>query len=141
MRSLLLFGVAGVLGLVVDAAVLYALAPWLGWYGARALSFWAAASATWAFNRRLTFSDAAAPASRGGVARQYLHYLAAMLVGGAVNYGVYALALARVPMPWFSPGLKPLVCVALGSLAGMGVNYASSRWLIFRRAPRHGHGG
>ena len=140
MRSLLLFGVAGVLGLVVDAAVLYALAPWLGWYAARVASFWAAASATWAFNRRLTFSDAPAPATRRGVLRQYAHYLAAMLAGGAVNYAVYALTLARVPMPGINPGLKPLACVALGSLAGMVVNYASSRWLIFRRAPDEGRG-
>ena len=44
------FGIAGVLGFVVDAGALYLLAPFLGWYGARVLSFWAAATATWLFN-------------------------------------------------------------------------------------------
>ena len=121
------FGVSGVLGFAVDAGVLYLLAPWLGWYGARVLSFWAAATATWLFNRRFTFADGAA---RGGTAlwREYGTYLVAMLGGAAVNYGVYALTLHLLaPAPWV-----PLLGVALGSVAGMGLNFASARWLIFR---------
>ncbi|MDA7418371.1 GtrA family protein [Xenophilus arseniciresistens] len=122
------FGVAGVLGFVVDAGVLYLLAPWLGWYGARVLSFWAAATATWLFNRRYTFADGAA---RGGAAlwREYGGYLLAMLGGAAVNYGCYALALQLLP----PAGWVPLLGVAVGSLAGMGINFLSARWLIFRR--------
>ncbi len=121
------FGIAGVLGFVVDAGVLYLLAPWLGWYGARVLSFWAAATATWLFNRRYTFADGAA---RGGSAlwREYGTYLVAMLGGAAVNYAAYALTLHFMPpAAWV-----PLLGVAIGSIAGMGVNFVSARWFIFR---------
>ena len=122
------FGVSGVLGFGVDAGVLYLLAPWLGWYGARVLSFWAAATATWLFNRHFTFADGAA---RGGMAlwREYGSYLVAMLGGAAVNYGVYALTLHLLPpAPWV-----PLLGVALGSCAGMVVNFAAARQVVFRR--------
>lgn len=121
------FGIAGVLGFVVDAGVLYLLAPWLGWYGARVLSFWAAATATWLFNRHYTFADGAA---RGGSAlwREYGTYLVAMLGGAAVNYAAYALTLHFMPpAAWV-----PLLGVAIGSIAGMGVNFVSARWFIFR---------
>lgn len=126
------FGLAGVLGLLVDAALLYLLAPFLGWYGARLMSFWAAASATWAVNRRYTFADGAAPVGPA-LLREYGSYLLAMLGGAAVNYGVYALTLqllgeqAFVPLVWV-----PLIGVAAGSLAGMGINFYAARRLIFR---------
>ena len=54
-REFLLFAAVGVVGFGVDVAVLYLVAPLLGWYGARVLSFIAAATATWALNRRYTF--------------------------------------------------------------------------------------
>ncbi len=123
-RELLSFAAVGVVGLAVDVAVLYALAPGLGWYGARVVSFWAAASATWALNRRFTFAHRA----RGGsVAREYLAYLATMLGGGGVNYGAYALTLYLLHGP-----LAAALGVALGSLAGMGVNFLAARYLVFR---------
>lgn len=127
-QRLLRFGLAGVLGFAVDAGVLYLLAPWLGWYAARLASFWAAASATWLFNRRYTFADGAA-ARGAGRAREYARYLLAMLGGAAVNYGLYVLTLRSLPpAAWV-----PLAGVALGSIGGLGVNFASARWLIFRR--------
>jgi len=122
-RRLVLFAVAGVLGLIVDVGVLYLLAPWLGWYAARVLSFLAAATATWAFNRRFTFA-AGRPAS---LWREYASYVAAMLGGAAVNYAVYVLTLHSVDGPWAAA-----LGVALGSLGGMVVNYLSARHLVFR---------
>jgi len=127
-RRLLLFAVAGAVGFVVDAGVLYALAPWLGWYAARVLSFLAAASVTWLFNRRYTFAAARPPS----LWREYLAYLGAMLGGAAVNYAIYALTLHLAHGPWAA-----LLGVALGSLGGMAVNYLSARHLVFRpRGPR-----
>ena len=122
-RALLLFGVAGVVGLVVDVSVLYALAPWLGWYAARVVSFVAAASATWALNRRYAFSD---QASAQSVVAQYFAYLFAMLGGAALNYGVYALTLHWLPLSGAAA-----IGVALGSLAGLSANFLSARHLIF----------
>ena len=55
-REFLSFAVVGTIGFVVDLGVLYVVAPTLGWYGGRVLSFLAAASVTWALNRRFTFA-------------------------------------------------------------------------------------
>jgi len=123
-RALLLFGIVGVIGFIVDVSVLYALAPWLGWYGARVVSFVAAASATWALNRRYTFSG---QASSQSVVAQYFAYLFAMLGGAALNYGVYALTLH-----WFPVSGGAAIGVAAGSVAGLAVNFLSARYLIFR---------
>lgn len=120
------FAVSGVLGLVVDTAVLYGLmALGLGFEVARVLSFLAAATFTWAFNRRLTF-DAAA--RRPPNWREWLHYLAAMAVGGVVNYcvslGAYHLSdVVRA---------HPVLALALGAAAGMVLNFLSARHLVFR---------
>ncbi len=124
-RELGLFAVAGVLGFLVDVGVLYLLAPWLGWYVARVLSFLAAATVTWLFNRRYTF---AARAGGQPLLREYLSYLLAMLGGAAVNYGVYVLVLQWVP----GRGAAALG-VALGSCAGMVVNFVSARQIVFRK--------
>jgi putative flippase GtrA len=142
-RQFLLFCVAGVLGLVVDTAVLYATAPWLGWYGARLLSFWCAASTTWAFNRRFTFvtpnreSLTAAETTSQELA-QYLRYLASMLLGGAVNYAIYVATLKGFGLnantAWMGIELSPwlgMIGVALGSIGGLLFNFASARYFVF----------
>lgn len=126
-RRFLLFGFAGAIGFVVDVAVLYALAPLLGWYAGRVASFLAAASATWQLNRRLAFADADAASRRGW--RQYLRYLASMLGGAAVNYAVYAATLHFAAIPHAAA-----LGVALGSVAGLAVNFLTARFLIFSRA-------
>ncbi|MGJ7568677.1 GtrA family protein [Variovorax sp. GB1R11] len=125
-REFLSFAVGGVIGLVVDVVVLYLLAPLLGWYGARVVSFLAAATTTWVFNRRYTF---AASASAGGVSlwREYLAYLATMAGGAVLNYGAYVLVLHWVEGRWAAA-----LGVAVGSLAGMSVNFLSARYLVFR---------
>ncbi|RYF40540.1 MAG: GtrA family protein, partial [Comamonadaceae bacterium] len=105
-------------------AVLYAVAPGLGWLGGRVVSFLAAASATWLLNRRFTF---AASPSDGGLGAEYLRYLSAMVCGAAINYLVYAAVL------WWTPE-KPYTAaigVALGSIAGLAVNFATARRLVF----------
>jgi putative flippase GtrA len=126
-REFLFFAAAGVTGLGVDVGVLYLAAPWLGWYLARVLSFVAAATATWALNRRYTFA-----ARHSGVSRlcEYLGYLLTMLGGAVVNYGVYVLVLHALAGPWV-----PAAGVALGSVAGLALNFLSARYLIFK-SPR-----
>jgi len=124
------FGVAGVLGLLVDMGVLWLATPWLGLYGGRVLSFLCAATSTWAVNRRQTF----APTGRQGktLAAEYLAYLGTMGVGGAINYSAYVAFVHHFPdLPGFA-----MWGVAVGSLAGLGFNFASARFLIFRTRPR-----
>ncbi len=125
-REFLSFAVVGVAGLVVDVVVLYLLAPLLGWYAARVVSFLAAATTTWACNRRYTFAASAA-AAKASVWREYLAYLATMAGGAVLNYGAYVLTLHWVEGRWAAA-----LGVAVGSLAGMGVNFLLARYLVFR---------
>jgi len=128
-REFLLFAVAGVVGFVVDAGVLYLAAPHLGWYGARVLSFLAAATATWAMNRLLAFRARRSDAS---LVREYLGYLTTMLGGALVNYAAYVAVLHAASGSW-----APLLGVAVGSGAGVVVNFLAARHLVFkgRRRP------
>lgn len=129
MRSLSLqfgrFAVAGVAGLVVDVAVLYlALALGLGAYAGRAVSFLSAVWTTWRINRRFAFGHV----EHGSAWRQWLIYLGANLGGGALNYATYSLVMSiAAPRPWL-----PLAAVAAGSVAGMFLNFASARLVVFR---------
>ena len=125
LRTFLRFCAVGVAGLLVDTAVLYATAPLLGWYGARVLSFLAAATATWWLNRLYTFA-AAGPMRPSAVLRQYLRYLQAMMLGGLVNYLVYAATILFIKAPG-----APMLGVALGSCAGLFFNFLSARHFVF----------
>ena len=129
-RQFLTFCAIGTLGFLVDLAVLYALAPLLGWMGGRVASFLAAATLTWWFNRRFTFGAGAAP-HKGSTASQLARYLLLMLGGAAVNYGAYAATLLMVEHPH-----APALGVAIGSIAGLGINFLSARFLVFRRAAK-----
>lgn len=126
MKRLLRFGLAGTIGFAVDSLVLQLLIGPCGLnpYVARVPSFLAAATSTWMINRNWAFADR----RNHGRLREWLRYLLAMLGGGAINYGSYALLIATVPLvrSW------PVLGVAAGSLAGMCVNYLSSHWWIFR---------
>ena len=134
--ALLRFGLVGVGGLLVDLAVLYVAAPNLGWYGARVLSFWAAATATWWFNRHYTFASATAAAtaaeSVASVGRQYLRYLLSMMLGGSVNYLTYATVIV-----WWTGPAAPAVGVALGSCAGLVFNFVAAKYFIFRQPAKN----
>lgn len=131
MQALLLqflrFGVVGTLGFLLDYAVLSAaVALGSGPYWGRVLSYLVAATGVYALNRAWTFRD-----RRGGgagVGRQWGLYLALNLVGFAVNYGTYAAITA-----WTEIGAQHLVIgVAAGSIAGMFINFALNRQLVFR---------
>lgn len=117
------FAMIGALGFVVDVAVLYgALALGAGWIAGRALSFLAAASFTWAVNRRYTFT---ATSARW---REWGRYMASMAGGMLVNFLAYALVLWLLPAAWWTPGLA----VACGSAAALGVNFISAKLFVFQ---------
>ena len=128
MRQLLRFGVVGVLGLLVDVAVLY-LGLWLGlgYYAGRMLSFLCAVWVTWRCNRRYTFIRAHGAGSPSPW-REWCRYLAAMALGGGVNFAAYSAALLVLP-----PGAwLGAAAVAIGSLAGMSVNFISAKFFVFK---------
>jgi len=122
------FAAVGVAGFLVDVCVLYAVAGFAGWYAGRIISFLAAASSTWWLNRRFTFAGTnrdGAPSSTSAL-REYLKYLLTMLGGAAVNYLAYALTLKWVHLP-----MAPALGVALGSIAGLLVNFLLARHVVF----------
>lgn len=135
LRTLVWFGLTGVLGFLVDAGVLHLLVS--GWkinlFVARACSFTCAATTTWMMNRAVTFSAQRLPPRR--LLAEWAAYLVASLGGGCVNYLVFVLAVRLSPM------LRqiPTIAVGLGTLAGMAFNFLMYVRYVFRtpasRAP------
>jgi len=125
-RPFIVFTMVGAGGFFVDVAVLYIVLPVTGPYLGRVFSFWAAASATWWFNRRFTFR-VSSTISGMAMAKEYVRYLVLMIWGGIVNYGVYVFVLRLIEEPW-----APFLGVAAGSGAGLVVNYLNARYFVFR---------
>jgi putative flippase GtrA len=119
------FGIAGIIGFVVDVAVLYlAMAAGANFYLGRGISFLCAVFATWQVNRNFAFNTAGSLSAW----QEWWRYLLAMLGGGIVNYVCSAVAVSLLP-----PGpLVPMLGVAIGSIAGMSINFVSSKLFVFR---------
>lgn len=127
------FGVVGTLGFLVDAGVLLAaialgLGPWVG----RLVSFLAAATVTYSLNRAWTFRRRTGGA--GASAGQWARFVVVNLGGFAANYGTYAVLLATSA----TVATWPVLGVAAGSIAGLGVNFGLSRRFVFAAKPRAG---
>lgn len=128
-RQLPRFAVAGAIGFVVDAGLLYAaLLAGLDYYTGRLVSFCAAVITTWLINRSWTFGVRGTPPTVAEFAR----YFSAMALGGAVNYATYAVIVAAAP----AAAWLPLVAVAAGSIAGLSVNFATARNWVFNPGAR-----
>lgn len=95
-------------------------------YAARIVSFLAAASGTWLMNRHYVFAVLHKPTHA-----EWLRYVGLMVLGALVNYGAYALCIAFLVFARAQPWLG----VTVGSIAGLGVNFTTSR-LLFRQAKR-----
>jgi dolichol-phosphate mannosyltransferase len=123
--NLVQFAAVGATGTLVNLLVLTALArrgapDWSAIVGGIGVSF---LSNFW-LNRRFTFSDA----RRQSALVQLLGFAAASALGLLTN---------TVASLWFRrefPALPIQVAAAAGVAAGMGFNYLTSRYLVFRRA-------
>lgn len=125
LQETVLFGVIGTAGFIVDTAVLYLLKDTLGPLAARVPSFLAAVLTTWWLNRRVTFAHRPSGLKK---TQEFQRYLTIMLVGGAINYVVYAVLLSSFE----TVRTHPVVGVAAGSIAGMMANLLAARCLLFR---------
>lgn len=126
-REMAWFAISGVIGLLVDVAVLYALKGMFGPYLARLLSFFAAVVATWLVNRSVTFKSRPSGMS---LFAEFSKYFMLMIGGGLANYVVFALMVFQFD----SVREQPFWGVAAGSMVGMVFNFLSSRKMVFRKA-------
>ena len=126
MRELMLFCVGGVIGFLIDAGIVQFLVSAFDWnpYGARLVSFAAAATGTWLFNRHFTFHAI----RRYGRVGEWARYMLAMSAGFVVNYAVYSILVFHIPLLQ----QLPFIGVAAGSVAGLSVNFLSSKFWIYR---------
>lgn len=127
-RQFISFGIVGVAGFVVDSGVLYgALAVGLGLYVGRIVSYLSAATSTWILNRRYTFAGA----SGGSLLGQWARFVLSQLSGATVNLCTYGALV------WYSPlvARMPVIGVALGSVAGLLVNFMAARAYAFKVRP------
>jgi len=126
LKKFILFGLAGGAGFVVDTAVLYALKGALGLYGARVVSFICAVLTTWLINRVLAFKGQSAGVP---IWREFLTYLGAMILGGLVNYAIYAALVATIPFV----AANPVIGIGAGVIGGMFVNFMLADRLVFKQ--------
>ena len=125
--SVLRFAVIGALGMPVDWAVLQLMVHWgTGPYLGRVLSWFCAATFTWAGNRYFTFAASRAR-SLAGTVKEWLRFLAANAVGGLVNVGLYSVLVRFAPPP-FNNLTVALVC---GVLLGLAFNFTLSKRVVF----------
>lgn len=118
------FGCVGLCGFAADTATVYGLRMWLGLYAAGAVAYFIAATVTWALNRVWTFRG------RGGgpMHRQWGLFLAVNLAGFALNRGTYFASIATLE----TARAYPVIAIFAGACAGMFVNFALARAVVFR---------
>jgi len=122
------FGLVGLAGFIVDASILILSASVLGLYWGRVFSFLIAATVTWFLNRNFTFiQPSTASLESSKIVQEYFSYLVLMLWGAAVNYLAYVIVLRSL-----TSTVAPLLGVAIGSAAGMVVNFFSARRILVR---------
>jgi putative flippase GtrA len=127
MRRFSRFIIVGSIGFLVDAGVLWLAIHWAGQglYSGRAISFLTAATATWYLNRVITYRDREAV---GRLSRQWVSYLAVSCLGAMVNYATYCGAVIAMPYA----ARHPTLGVAVGSIAGLLVNFTLYTTIVFR---------
>ena len=129
-RRFLLFLCVGAAGFVVNAAALWVglHALRLNAYVAGLCSFLVAVTFTWWGNRTFTFRERAAR-GRNSILAEWAGFVAANGVGFALNYTAYATMIAVAP----PPANNPFLALAVGTIAGLALNFLLSSRLVFRR--------
>ncbi len=119
------FGAVGTVGFIVDATTLYFFVYFLdlNLYIGRIFSYGCAVSVTWLLNRHYTFRS-----SNKEKYREWASFALVNVGGGLLNYATYSLLVAQ--SVFFQE--YPVFAVAIGSLAGMLVNFHFSRKIVFR---------
>jgi putative flippase GtrA len=124
------FAAVGLVGYVVDAAITYAGAKYLGLSPelARPPGFIVATVVNFLLNRAITFRHSDAP-----FVRAFVRYWAVASAGLAVNYAVYSACVLLAPRLGVvvTPAILPLF-VAAGSGVAMVLTFLGFRFFAFR---------
>lgn len=129
-NSFIRFSLVGLIGFVVDAGLLWLLQGFLGPYVGRLISFAAAVLSTWVLNRSFTFANRQSGLS---LRQEFARYFSTMIVGGGVNYTLYAALIYFVDII----AQQPILGVAAGTLAGLTINFTLSRRWVFSKDKKH----
>jgi len=124
MKRFLKFCVVGGGGFVVDSAVYLGASLAAGPLASRFTSFTAAVVFTYVFNRWFTFEN-----PRKASVAEFTKYYASMVLGGAVNIGIFYAAVTLSSLV----AKFPVAGIALGSVAGLVVNFLTSRMLFSQK--------
>ena len=124
------FAAVGVVGYVVDSAITYAGARYLGLSPelARPPGFIVATIVNFLLNRAITFRHAGAP-----LIRAFLRYWLVASAGLAVNFAVYSACAFLAPRFGIAvtPSMLPLF-VAAGVAVSMIATFIGFRFFVFR---------
>ena len=122
--QLLRYCVVGGCGFAVEALIVALLQYGFGWSAlpCRAVSFPIALLVTYRLNQRYTFG------SEGGLG-ELSRYVATQGTGLAANLAAYLLTIVAVP----ALDRHALVALAIGSAAGLAVNFALAKLFVFKR--------
>ena len=125
------FLLIGGVGFIVDASILATLVHLYDWgdYSARLVSFPVAVIVTWLLNRRFAFASGAT--SRRG--REYTRYLGVQTVGSLINFLVYSLCIATIPIMdrW------PVLALAVGVMVQIPFNFFGMQKFVFTGNDKH----
>jgi len=117
------FASVGTLGLCWDTATVYALRGLTGLYIAGAISYVVASTANWGFNRLWTFRTRV----HGAAHVQWMKFIAANLIGFAVNRGTYFTLISI----FILCHRQPVFAIIAGSVTGLCFNYFLSKRFVF----------
>jgi putative flippase GtrA len=119
------FGIVGIIGFCVDGGLLFVIMTFYNEpYFIRLISFPAAVTVTWYLNRNWTFTSSS---SREIPQKEYQRYLMVQIVGAMTNYLFFLVTLKFIEQ---TP-LGALFALAIGSLAGLLVNFLGAHHFVF----------
>ena len=121
LRRIVLFGLAGGTGFVVNLAVLMLLRPWLGDIWGQIVAYGVATVVTFTANAWVF------EAQTGRVMRHGARYALSSVVSALVVNGVYVACVLV--------GLMPFIALTLGGAASAVVSYVLMAGWVFRRNP------
>jgi putative flippase GtrA len=121
-REILIFGMVGGSGTVVDGGILtVAIHLGAGPYLGRVFGIFAAIVWTWLLNRSVTFSAWTRPTFG-----EFARYFGISLIGACINYGVYSTLIHY--------GWPILAGVVIGTLVAASFNFVFYRTILRRKA-------